>query len=1384
MKRFLTVIAVLFIATVFNGQNIPVTFYFEPPYEGWDSVRVAGSFNGWNNNDPNWTMHDDDGDGIYQVTNEIALGVTHDYKFVFDADWSQAFTDPNNPRININDNNNSRITPTDPMLTYLLPRDVNSFGEVYVDTTTAGEPIMAVLAFTDGAPVDPASIYLNIDGNVIDNVSEFYDEDTKVFSFTPTVPLMEGSHTVIFEMTSSAGTASDTTTFERLPGFAEVFYPIDFYFDQNSSRYNITQTINNVSVMGEFNGWNNIYDPMNDADGDGLWEAVVMVKPGVYQYKFQANGGFWVNDFDLINFDTGGDNNNLYDVEADSIPRVILKSPKQGKIFKTNNSFEVFDVLAVLRAGVGSDGVDETTVALYVDGVDELFDFDTTTARLTSTTAFGGPGEHELVIKFKTKEGKEVEDTFTFALTSPTSGYNAIDSYSDEVYSYPSGVADGSGDLEYLNISTVSPYDSIYFEVRMADITDRTRLGVLMCNPVASLADDSRNLDLLLPDWQNEGLFISIAPPGNPYFNGDIENRYQVSREPAAYSTETINVNANAVVTDKFKFALGLDFLESVMGTWFDPRDILIFSYIADTDGSGNGIEITSAEDGSDDELDVDIYDAFFIRDAFWQDRIFNNFIADGVPFGPMKTALDGNGRGIATLEAGMISDSLAVNGPRITILTPGVTYWYNNLTIHGEINDSSITTAEFHYNGNLQNVTVTDGHFSVPVLLNEGMNEVYVVATDTAGYTANSKTVRMNYEADKEPYVYINSSVNSRTVTFTAEATSPINSVLTYEWTTDPNNPGSLTITGGDGSVQVEIPAEYTGEYFINCRVEDTEDRSYKARRLIRATSDMVDVVEDNEHADWIESAIIYEIFPRSFSTQGGFNGIKERIPAMLNLGINTVWLMPIYPGPTTHGYEIVDYFGIEEDYGTEQDFRDMMQAFHENGIKVVLDWVVNHTSIQHRFIQNVFEYGEYSPWADWYLWEGVPGASNYEFYFDWASLPNLNVTNDDVQKYFIEAAKYWVQEYNIDGFRCDVAWGVEERSTTYWQNWRRELKNIKPELYLLAEANSENVYYENRFESAYDWDARNRIIGIFNGNSNIAALDAQIRKTYPENAMPFRFIENHDEARIISTHGKRRALLAQTIIFTLDGIPLLYAGSEAGELTMRDLINWSDPSGVRPYFNKLLSIRAEYYNSPSLQFIANTNSEEIYSYAVTNKPFPGDDSSIKDKIIVTVANFSDNQTTTNLNLSQVGAEGDGPFYLTDLFTGNVITIQGTNLSSVPVQVDYYSANVYLFGDSTDVSVDDYNLDEPVTEYNLMQNFPNPFNPTTTIKFALPEKSRVKLDVYNILGEKVGTLVNAEFDRGNHSVEFNAASMASGIYFYTISAGDYVSVKKMMLLK
>jgi glycosidase len=485
----------------------------------------------------------------------------------------------------------------------------------------------------------------------------------------------------------------------------------------------------------------------------------------------------------------------------------------------------------------------------------------------------------------------------------------------------------------------------------------------------------------------------------------------------------------------------------------------------------------------------------------------------------------------------------------------------------------------------------------------------------------------------------------------------------------------------------------------------------------------------------------------------------------------------MPVQKGPTTHGYEITDYYGLEEDYGTEAEFKSMLTALKTNGFKVILDFVVNHTSVLHPFMQNVFQYKEYSPYANYYIWKGEPGASDYEFLFDWSSLPNLNHNNPDVRKYFIDVAKYWVSYYGIDGYRCDVAWGVQQRNSVFWTDWRSALKSIKPEVFLEAEANSsESVYYDRRFDSANDWDLRTKVINALNGSGTIQTLHEEAVRNYSTYARPFRFLENHDELRMSSLLDTKRSMLGHTLMFTLNGVPLIYSGGEVGELTRREMINWSDPDNVRPYFKKLIDLRKKYIHNPVITRLNNSESSNVYSYSSVSG----------NNTVLTVANFKDQPKDITVDLTGLSYDGSSTYFLTDLISGKVYPVAPSSRAGFAVSLETYQARVFYYGlDSVSVvSVDDNHAGVIPAEFKLYQNYPNPFNPATTIKYQVKEAGKVMLKLYDILGAEVTTLVNEEKSPGTYQVEFNASSLSSGVYLYRMQAGDYVSVKKLILMK
>ena len=1358
----------LFIISNLIAQIVPVTLHYKPIIDEFTTLRLVGNFNGWNNNDENMVMTDPDGDGVYEITTDFTKGVEHMYKFVFDANWSFAWNDPDNPDINVSDNNNSVLNVTDPYITYLLPRGQNTDHITYIDTTKEGEPIRAIFAYTENNPIDINSLIVTIDGVSIDNPSQYYIEEKKEFFYQTPNPLADGNHTVVVSITSPLGTVAKTSTFKRKPGLIIYKAPMDFYFDEYNTGSSIIQSINSVSLVGEFNNWNELFDKMTDDNNDGLWEVTSYLEEGSYEYKFKLNGGLWINDPDEPKFSATTDNN-LFSVVIDSIPSIKLSTPNESTTFTSNPAEFSFE--ALLRPGVKSS-VDETSIVLKVDNIEVSSNYISATSSVTSAITLTGEGTHQVTVEFSNAAGLLTSETYTYGIFTNNTGFYFVDAIDDEPYTYPTGVPDGSCDILSLLIDEAETHDSLSFSVEMKDISDRTRLGLLITNEVSTSAEDPLELDIYTEDWQNEGLFIPIGRPGNSCENTIKENRFWESRNPVVISNKSLIVNSD---NNNFEFTISLAYLDSLLGSWTRERSFYLFSYIANEDLSGNGFEVTSNEGGSDSIQDPDIYDAVFVRSGFWQDRVFSNYIPAGGTMGPRFVSLNGFGRGKKSFTPGDISDSLATYGPAIIFLTPSVTYWYSDVNVVGTVSDPDISTAIFIFNGVESTVSITNSEFNVPVVLEEGSNTILVRATDNKGFESTSKNLVLTYERDANPTVTISGTIDGRSVSLTANILSSEALSFGYLWSDDENNPADLFGEVSDPGVQFDIP-EQEGEYYVDVLVRDSNGKDAKARELIFAKNDSVFFAQTNDHASWIDDAIFYEIYPRTYSATGNFEGIKNKIPEMLDLGINAIWLMPIYTGPTIHGYEITDYFGFEEDFGDADDFKDLVESLHAAEIKVVLDFVVNHTSIQHRFMQNVLEFGENSPWADFYLWEGEAGNSNYKFFFDWASLPNLNHNNKDVRDYFIKAAKYWVDEFDIDGYRCDVAWGVEERNSDFWQEWRTALKNIKPEVFLEAEASSsQNIYYSKRFDSANDWDLRNKIIGATNSTTSINDLDSELRKNYLSYSRPFRFVENHDEVRVASSHDTKRSKLMHTILMTANGVPLIYSGGEVGEVTNRGLIDWSDPDKIRPYFKSLVKIRKNYVSNPILDRVENSHPNTVYTYSSTS----GAD------VLLTCVNFSSGFINgATIKQSDLPNDGTSTYYLTNLFNGEVIEI-ATGTTDIPLEpLVGYKAVIYYYGTEPVIVDVDEEDNLVINEYQLSQNYPNPFNPSTKIMYQIPESGLVTLRVYDVLGREVATLVNSEQQTGSYTINLNGANLSSGIYFYTMIAGDFMNTKKLILLK
>ena len=361
-------------------------------------------------------------------------------------------------------------------------------------------------------------------------------------------------------------------------------------------------------------------------------------------------------------------------------------------------------------------------------------------------------------------------------------------------------------------------------------------------------------------------------------------------------------------------------------------------------------------------------------------------------------------------------------------------------------------------------------------------------------------------------------------------------------------------------------------------------------------------------ERPDWIGEAIVYGIAPQ-FYGRDGLAGVTARLDDLAALGVTVLWLSPLTDAaPDDFGYAVQDHFRLRSAFGSEADLKQLVAEAHRRHMRVIMDFVPNHVSVAHAYFADVERRGRYSPYFDFFE-RGPDGA--VEHYFDWEHLPNLDYDNWEVQRFMLEAFAHWVRNFDVDGFRVDVAWGPRERAPEFWPQWRAELKRIKPDLLLLAEAPALDPYYvHNGFDAAYDWtDSPGEWAWreAFDDQANTAArLRTAIAKSLPagSNGFVFRFINNNDTgARFVTRHGPERTRVAAAMLLTLPGIPGLYAGDEIGaafDPYAEMPIAGEDRHGLRHWYEQLIALRREHaaLRSPDLRFLGVAPSDRVLAY------------------------------------------------------------------------------------------------------------------------------------------------------------------------------------------
>ena len=423
-----------------------------------------------------------------------------------------------------------------------------------------------------------------------------------------------------------------------------------------------------------------------------------------------------------------------------------------------------------------------------------------------------------------------------------------------------------------------------------------------------------------------------------------------------------------------------------------------------------------------------------------------------------------------------------------------------------------------------------------------------------------------------------------------------------------------------------------YYGNYEFDKECITNRDRMFDCPQNLRE-EEMFEVPQ------WAANKVVYQIFPSRFAAtqpvdkklwykapitpmddlHGNLRGIIEHLDYIKDLGIDVVYLTPIFKSNSCHKYDTIDYYQVDPSFGTTEDLKELVQKSHERGMKVVLDAVYNHSGREFFAFQDILEKGEKSKYLDWYFIDGLPPKSewgeipNFKCFGYYGGMPKLNLKNPEVEKYITDVACYWIKECDIDGWRLDVG---DEISHFFWKNFRKAIKAVKKDMLIIGEI----WHYAGDFLEGDEWDTvmnypfylnlidllADEKINVSQFVQNLGYLKGRLnKKCYP---LMWNLIDSHDTARFLHlcNDNKKKQHLAAAFQLLLPGMPMVYYGDEyampgANDPDCRRGMYWDEEYQDKEMYNwykKLMQIRKTHaciVEGEMIETIANDEEDTI---------------------------------------------------------------------------------------------------------------------------------------------------------------------------------------------
>ena len=423
-----------------------------------------------------------------------------------------------------------------------------------------------------------------------------------------------------------------------------------------------------------------------------------------------------------------------------------------------------------------------------------------------------------------------------------------------------------------------------------------------------------------------------------------------------------------------------------------------------------------------------------------------------------------------------------------------------------------------------------------------------------------------------------------------------------------------------------------YYGNYEFDKECITNRDRMFDCPQNLRE-EEMFEVPQ------WAANKVVYQIFPSRFAAtqpvdkklwykapitpmddlHGNLRGIIEHLDYIKDLGIDVVYLTPIFKSNSCHKYDTIDYYQVDPSFGTTEDLKELVQKSHERGMKVVLDAVYNHTGREFFAFQDILEKGEKSKYLDWYFIDELPPRGewgeipNFKCFGYYGGMPKLNLKNPEVEKYITDVACYWIKECDIDGWRLDVG---DEISHFFWKNFRKAIKAVKKDMLIIGEI----WHYAGDFLEGDEWDTvmnypfylnlidllADEKINVSQFVQNLEYLKGRLnKKCYP---LMWNLIDSHDTARFLHLchDNKKKQHLAAAFQLLLPGMPMVYYGDEyampgANDPDCRRGMYWDEEYQDKEMYNwykKLMQVRKTHaciVEGEMIETIANDDEDTI---------------------------------------------------------------------------------------------------------------------------------------------------------------------------------------------